>query len=169
MTDAGRLQSLVGPVHAEHLFGLMRELPIDQQEPWLARLLRMLTTQDRDVVRLVRRKFPRVSVEEFITGKYYLNKAKEIYPVVMQELIKINSGKYDEIVLTGGIGSAKTTSAIYSQAFQVYDLSTYQNPHGVFGLDPSSEIKIVFQSLTSRLAKGVDYNRFKDMMQNSLY
>jgi hypothetical protein len=169
MTDANRLQSLIGPVHAEKMFALMRELPPEAQESWLGRLLRMLTTQDKDVVKLVRRRFPPVGIREFILSPFYLNKAQEVYPKVLVEIEKINTGEYDEVVLTGGIGSAKTTTALYSQAWQLYELSTYNNPHGLFALDSASEIKTIFQSLNARLAKGVDYMRFKTMIETSVY
>ena len=68
-------------------------------------------------------------------------------------------------VLTGGIGVAKTTLAIYTQAYQLYVLSCLADPHGLFDLDPSSEILIVFQSINKNLAMDVDYRRFRDMVE----
>ena len=46
-------------------------------------------------------------IKEFICDPYFLNKGGAIYPKVMEELIKINSGDWEEIVLTGSIGAAK--------------------------------------------------------------
>lgn len=114
-------------------------------------------------------KWQPVGVEEFVTGEYYLNKKTEIYPKVLAELIEMNSGKYVECVLTGGIGSAKTTCALYITAYQLYLLSCMHSPHRVFGLDPASEILVVFQSINKSLAKGVDYMRFKTMIEASQY
>src|SRR5258708_5515057 len=48
-----------------------------------------------------------VGVEEFVRDKFYLNMDAEIYPAVLPYLIEMNSGQYVEVVLTGGIGSAK--------------------------------------------------------------
>jgi hypothetical protein len=110
-----------------------------------------------------------VGIRTFITDPYYLGKASEIYPVVMDELEKINCGLYQEVVLTGGIGSAKTTVAVYSQAYQLYLLSCLENPHKRFGLDPSSEILIIFQSINRDLAKAVGYERFLHLIANSPY
>lgn len=110
-----------------------------------------------------------VSVREFVTGEYYLNKAEEMYPIVLDELDEMNSGRYVEIVLTGGIGSAKTTCALYTNAYQLYLLSCMYNPHRLFGLDSSSEIMFIFQSLNAKLAKGVDFNRFKSMVEGCQY
>ena len=72
-------------------------------------------------------------------------------------------------MLTGAIGVAKTTIAIYTQAYQVYVLSCLANPHVLFDLDPSSEILIVFQSISKNLAQDVDYKRFRDMIVSSPY
>ena len=53
----------------------------------------------------------------------HLMKARTIlWPEVIRFGMEMNSGKYVEAVLTGGIGVAKTTLAIYSQAFQLYVL-----------------------------------------------
>ncbi|MCA1777485.1 MAG: hypothetical protein LC676_18300, partial [Loktanella sp.] len=67
------------------------------------------------------------------------------------------------------IGVAKTTLAIYSQAYQLYILSCLKDPHKLFDLDPSSEILIVFQSINRNLAQDVDYKRFRDMVEGSPY
>lgn len=72
-----------------------------------------------------------------------------------------------KVFVTGNSG--KTTAALYSQAYQLYLLSCLRDPHGLYDLDSSSEIKIIFQSLNLNLAKGVDFARFKDMIQMSPY
>ena len=71
------------------------------------------------------------------------------------------------IFATGNSG--KTTAALYSTAYQVYLLSCMKDPHGSFGLDKSSEILMIFQSLNASLAKALDYTRFKSMIDGSPY
>jgi hypothetical protein len=110
-----------------------------------------------------------VEIEEFICSPRYLNKAAEIYPGVLTAAKELNNGTYVEAIMTGGIGSGKTTLALYTNAYQLYLLSCLRNPHGQFGLDPSSEILLVFQSMTLNLAKGVDYQRFRHMIEGSPY
>jgi hypothetical protein len=110
-----------------------------------------------------------VGFREFCCSPQYLNKEQEIYPVVLAAGEELNSGNYIEAVCTGGIGSGKTTLALYTNAYQVYRLSCMRNPHRLYGLDPSSEILFIFQSINKTLAKGVDYQRFRDMIQGSPY
>lgn len=121
------------------------------------------------IMRLAKFKYPPVGPREFIESKAYMDKAGVLWPLVMDEFEEMNSGKFTESVLTGGIGVAKTTMALYSQAYQLYLLSCLRNPHEEFDLDPSSEIVVIFQSLNEKLAKDVDYARFRDMLANAPY
>lgn len=110
-----------------------------------------------------------VGIREFICSPHYLNKEKEIYPGVLEAAEELNNGTYVEAVMTGGIGSGKTTLALYTNAYQLYLLSCMRSPHQQFRLDPSSEILLVFQSMTMQLARGVDYQRFRSMIDGSPY
>jgi hypothetical protein len=112
---------------------------------------------------------PPVDFRTFVESEYLLDKAGVLWPHVLEEGRKINSGKYVEVVLTGGIGVAKSTLALYTQAYQLYVLTCMKDPHSAFDLDPSSEILIVFQSITKDLAKDVDYGRFRAMIDDSPY
>lgn len=117
------------------------------------------------------------SVEEFLFKPGLLGRPKdEIYPEVLSELSKINNpngnrlvNPYTEAVLTGGIGSAKTTTALYTLAYQLYVLSCFTNPHQTFGMDSTSEILLIFQSITGGLAQTVDYSRFREICAQSAY
>lgn len=71
------------------------------------------------------------------------------------------------VFITGN--SAKTTTAIYTNAYQLYVLSCFQDPHSAFGLDSTSEILMVFQSLTGAHAQSVDYARFREICVQSSY
>lgn len=71
------------------------------------------------------------------------------------------------IFATGNSG--KTTAALYTICYQTYLLSCMRSPHRVFGLDESSEILMVFQSLTATLSKTLDYARFKSMVDGCRY
>ena len=70
------------------------------------------------------------------------------------------------VFITGN--SAKTTCALYTTAYQVYLLSCLVNPHKEFGLDSSSEILFVFQSINAKISKA-SFDRFKNMIEQSPY
>ncbi len=111
-----------------------------------------------------------VGLEEFMFEPFYLGQSREeIWPEVFKELIELNSGKYIEAILTGAIGTAKTTIALITQAYQLYLLSCYKNPHRALGIKRSDEILFIFQNLSEKTAKVVDYARFKTMLDHSKY
>lgn len=119
-----------------------------------------------------------VGIEEFLFSRFYLNRPKnELYPAVVEELIKINNpsggsfitNPYTQTLFTGSIGSAKTTCALYTTAYQLYLLSLYISPHQMFHMDSTSEILFIFQSMSGSLAKTVGFGRFKEICKQSYY
>ena len=110
-----------------------------------------------------------VSPKTFVESRKYLDAKGELYPEVLNEFIKLNSGLYDEAVLTGGIGSGKTTIAVFTIAYQLYRLSLLKGPQHHFGLARGSEIVFIFQSVNAELAKSVDYARFKALLDHAPY
>lgn len=112
--------------------------------------------------------FP-VDVRTFLQSNDFLDRQDVVYPAVMDELCELNSGKYDEAVLTGAIGTGKSTIALLTTAYQLYILSCLKDPHRLFGLDSASEIVFAFQSLNKLLAESIDYRRFRSMIEGSAY
>lgn len=114
---------------------------------------------------------PIATCREFVCSPDLLNAEDRIWPIVLDHLCELNDPKngYTEAVLSGAIGSAKTTLALYTQAYQLYVLSCYSNPHRPFDLDSTHEIEIIFQSLNRTLAADVDFARFKAMLDEAPY
>jgi len=118
-----------------------------------------------------------VDIETFMFHPDYLARPREeIYPEVLHQLKLCNNpggerfaAKYVEGVFTGGIGAAKTTAALYTTAYQLYLLSCFKDPHRTFGMDSTSEILFIFQSIQGALAEAVDYARFHEVCSQSHY
>lgn len=114
-------------------------------------------------------RFRPVDIETFLLDSYYLGLKGQVYPEVLKEMKELNSGKYVEAVLTGGIGSAKTTMALWTTAYQVYLLSALVDPHWVFSLAQTDEIIMILQSITGKKSKELDYERLKTLVHRSPY
>jgi hypothetical protein len=110
-----------------------------------------------------------VDTRTFVESEGFLNRHGVLYPAVMEELRELNSGKYDEAVLTGAIGTGKSTIALFTTAYQLHVLSCLKDPHQLYSLDPASEIVFAFQSLNKMLAESIDYKRFRAMIEGSAY
>jgi len=112
-----------------------------------------------------------VGVREFVESDKFLNKKGVLWPEVMRCLEELAHGQYEQMVATGGIGTAKTTLALYAIIYELYKMLSLRDPHAEFGgespLDPSTEIVLIFQSIRERTARGVDFNRFKSMVEMS--
>ena len=64
--------------------------------------------------------FP-VDMRTFVCHSQYLNQSGAMYPRVLDAMCELNEfGRYVEAVLTGAIGTGKTTIALYSTAYQLY-------------------------------------------------
>lgn len=110
------------------------------------------------------------SIEVFLDDPQYMGPrdgGAPLWPKVREAVIEVCTGPYHEAVLTGGIGTAKTTVALYALAFKLYDLLCLRFPHKELGMDPASEITFVFQSVTGGRAKEIDYERFRAMIEGS--
>ena len=110
-----------------------------------------------------------VGMREFIQSPEYMDAANTIYPAVLEALVEIDEGDYEEAIFTGGIGSGKSTGGLYTLARTLYVLSLYENPQREFALDPASEIELVIQSATATLAKDVGFKRVKSMISKAPY
>lgn len=106
-----------------------------------------------------------VDAETFLRDSFYLGLEDELYDTMLAPFLELNSGQYVEAVLTGGIGSAKTSLAVWTTLRQLYLLSLMENPHKSFALQRSDEIEIILQSITETLAEAVSYSRLKTLLQ----
>ena len=164
--------------HSDRILAALTAIPPEEQEEILRGAIRdfrsVVTKGDTELetinsLAIPKRDFRAVPVGplEFLTSKRYLGLEGELYPRVGEEFAIMNSGDYVEIVLTGAIGTAKTTLALWTTAYQVYLLACLRNPQQTFGIDRSSEILFVFQSLNATLAKQLNYDRFRSLIQTS--
>ena len=118
-----------------------------------------------------------VSAREFFTSTDFIGEPDDIYPEVLDELVKICEPPhgvrigafYTELVATGGIGSAKTSIAIYTTLYLLYVLSCYDDPRTAFGQDKTSELIFSFQSISGKTAKDILYSRFRRLVEHSPY
>ena len=170
ITPLSQLIQVYGAEKGQGLYQLGLQVPLEERFNWWDSWIDAKLSNSVEPLKTwhIYKSKP-VDIETFIKSPYYLDKSTDIYPKLLEELIEINSGRYVEVVWTGGIGSGKTTGALYTIAYQLYLISMMKDPHASFGMDKASEILFIFQSINASLAKAVSYNRFKAMIDDSPY
>jgi len=122
-----------------------------------------------EIERVLQLKRAPVDCYTFVEDADYLDMKGVLWPKVLQSVVEANEGNYIEFLLTGAIGTGKTTQAVITTAYQLYLLSCYDDPHALFRLDPASEILFIMQSAKKELSTEVDYERFRAMIERSPY
>jgi hypothetical protein len=109
-----------------------------------------------------------VGLEEFIMDDYYLGETgKHLWAKWKADLHSLFNGQYVEAIISGSVGSGKTTFANIVMIRMFYEIFMLRNPQASFGLMPSSEIVIVCFNRDDKLARDVTYGKIRSMMELS--
>lgn len=111
-----------------------------------------------------------VDIETFVKDPYYLGDTCEnIFPVLLQDLKKIFTEGYNEVILTGAIGIGKSYLASIGVCRVLYEISCLKDPHKSFGLAKDSNISVVVLSVNETLAVKVAFENIATKIENSPY
>lgn len=113
-----------------------------------------------------------VPIEEWINSEYYVGPdALSIYPYWKQHIINIFNSptRINEVILTGGLGTGKTTIANIILLRKIYELSCYSNIPALFNLMSSSKIMFAYFNLNLGQALLTGYGQLKEMIDNCPY
>lgn len=139
------------------------------QLEFINNLLSTVITQEEEVTeaKQIREVVP---IEAWLNSTYYLgNMAKDLYPYWKRKLIQHSMSGSPEIILTGSIGTGKSTAAYVYFIRKLYELSCYDNPQSLFGLSERSHIFFVYLSITHRHALLSGFGEIRDMIDTIPY
>jgi hypothetical protein len=112
-----------------------------------------------------------ISVEKFLSDPYYIGKsfAKTLYDKWKETICTVINNKKTELILTGSIGSGKTSCAVALNMYKLYELLCMRNPvdyynatnlvFGFFSVNLDLAHKVGHQALTTRM---LDSEYFRD-------
>ncbi len=113
---------------------------------------------------------PLVDVETFFTHPDYFGRAgADLYPKLMDDLIKLFNGNYTEISLSGAIGWGKSYLTEMIMGRIVYEISCLKNPQMAYGLADNSTLFFPNISVNVTQAKKVIFGGIKEAMRVSPY
>lgn len=116
-------------------------------------------------------KWTPVDMDTFLDDPYYLGESsKTLYPKIRADLKEaLTSGRYREMVLTGGIGYGKTTFISFAVARMLYEISCLRNPQEAYGLSAGSEVVVALISKSLHVARQVMKTAVEDKIKISPY
>lgn len=109
-----------------------------------------------------------VGMREFIESPDYLGMKGQVFPVLLDDLGELfDSKRYNEAVLSGGIGWGKSTFAELALVRMVYEVACLRNPQKMYGLADNSVIAFVNVSVNLAQAKNVVFTGVKNKINSS--
>lgn len=115
---------------------------------------------------------PIVPVREWINSDYYVGRdARKLYPYWKDLICDIfeNGQQYTTVVLTGGIGTGKSTCGLYILIRKLYELSCYKNIAGIFGMMANSFTAFLYFSLTKYQAERTGFGQMRSIIDGIPY
>lgn len=112
-----------------------------------------------------------LSPVEFFNDRYYsgLLCDDRIWPMVKREMIEASSLKYQELILTGAQGTAKTTRCNGPFVYLAYLLSKMYDPCRTLGVLDFESLYMCFASTSMTKAEETGFNKFRSIIKSSQY
>ena len=113
-----------------------------------------------------------VPIETWLNEEFYSGpSSSQLYPYWKNAIIKVfNSPKrINEVIITGSIGTGKSTAAIYMIAYRLYELSCYYPPQALYNLMNNSKILFAYFNITKDLAVQVGFSQLRDLIDTTPY
>lgn len=167
----------MGMSKAERIAALLGSLKKENKFDQIANVIDKVSIKESDQIREI------VPIEEWINSEYYCGAdVKKLYPFwkdLICDIFRDGKQNYNQIVLTGGLGTGKSTCGLYIVLRKLYELSCYKNVAGLFGLMSNTMTAFLYFSLTKYQAErsgfaqlrliidGIPY--FKELFQRNKY
>lgn len=117
---------------------------------------------------------PIVPIEQWVNEDYYIGRDgnKLLYPFwknLICDIFTEGRQNYTTVVLTGGIGTGKSTVAAYIILRKLYELSCYKNIPGLFDMMSNSFTSFLYFSLTKYQAERTGFAQFRSIVDGVPY
>jgi hypothetical protein len=133
----------------------------------LANVLDKVSIKESELIREI------VPVRKWVNDPYYSGRecVEKLYPFWKDLICDIFDGgqKYTTVVLTGGIGTGKSTCGLYIILRKLYELSCYKNIAGLFGMMANSFTALLYFSLTRYQAERTGYAQMRTILDGIPY
>ena len=148
---------------------LVKLLTGDKKLNQVANIIDKISIKESEQVREI------VPCRQWISNDYYVGRDgnDKLYPYwkdLICDIFDDNNGqKYTTVVLTGGIGTGKSTCGLYILLRKLYELSCYKNIAGLFGMMSNSFTAFLYFSLTKFQAERTGYGQLRSIIDGIPY
>lgn len=111
-----------------------------------------------------------LSFEEWSSSRYHSGPiATSLYPFWRRNLIEFFDNNYNELIISGGKGSGKTTASVIAMLYKVYVFSCYEYPQRILSIADSSDITFAYFNVKHELARSTGYSEMEGFIEGSKY
>lgn len=111
-----------------------------------------------------------VNMETFLLDPYYFGiVGKTLFPAWIDDLIELFTGEYHEAIITGALGTGKTTMAQVAIIRMLYEASCLKNPQVSYGIMDGSPIVFANIGVTKTNAERVVFDGIASKLHLSPY
>lgn len=112
--------------------------------------------------------FEPLSPADFFLSEYHCGMPREMIPRYwLDEACDFIEGKYNELIITGSIGSFKSTWANLITMYKIYELFSNENMHGYLSIPEIQDIYNIYFSVNMTQARLTGFRQLKSMVDNS--
>jgi len=110
------------------------------------------------------------TAQEWVNSSFYNTTwSRDLYPYWKEKLIEFDEGDYNELVITGGLGSGKSIFGFQVLARYLYKLSCYDKPPKACGLSEATRIFVGYLSVSLKQALMSGFTDLIDMVSSNEY
>lgn len=116
-----------------------------------------------------------VPIEKWIEDPYYVGPSgMALWPYWKAKMIEVFKDRPDgeeinEVIVDGGLGTGKSSFAVFCMVRKIYELSCYTNIPGLFQLMPGSIIALMYFSVSKTQAELTGYGQIKNIIDGIPY
>ena len=159
---------VMGKSKVERIAALLGNLKRENKFEQIANVIDKVSIKESDQIREI------VPIEEWINSEYYCGAdgVKKLYPFwkdLICDIFRDGKQNYNQIVLTGGIGTGKSTCGLYIVLRKLYELSCYKNVAGLFGLMSNTMTAFLYFSLTKYQAERSGFAQLRSIIDGIPY
>lgn len=137
----------------------------------LSEILKMVKDGNVQVINALRSQiyeYEPVDMETFLSDTNYLGLFSDmIYPKLREDMIRLFSGDYFNVILTGAIGYGKSTFASFSVVRFLYEILILRNPQRVIGMVDNSTILFLLIAPVKTTASTALYDSVLSLVSES--